>query len=213
MTDKKFTDERLDELLGDVQIPEALKDKLLAIPTQHPVSTPQTQTDDSVGVRTGVWLLALAAVLLGVALFLAPQFFTSQDNAQDSVAVEPNNDGQRDPSVVSNDGKKPSETIDVATIEKELEALRLRKASLLTQLEDYESTLELQTKLNRINVESQRVSEIEAQSLIHAIADQTVVEFGGSLETLQRNMVSVTKQFPDTRGETIARSVIQKAQN
>ncbi len=226
--DERLTDQQLDALLRKVDVPADLMDSLRAIPQTHAgadsngdpnedaktnsvsVTVPKTETAHS--LWRGSLLMALAATLLAVGAFFAWPFVAGQNTNGPEVVENVENDGpvpkSTDPQPAPAAGTNPdrseilvaaetaNEAIEAALHEVEMQQLRNRLA-----------------EIKQSTPSSGTMDPHEYNSLITAIADQTILELGGSEEAVRDDMAQVIKLYPNTTGAAIAQEFINSHTN
>ena len=217
-SDNLLSDEQLAALLRDVKVPADFADELRAIPHSQIESTESTgapvrklETPSESRVPWGS-LLVLAASLLAVGAFFAwPWIVGDGELGTDSATIvrsdptkpaKPNPpDSQLTPTPEPGTAELFAQTVTTTeAIEAalhEIEMQRLRKQ--LAQVKQSTPTYSMEPR--------------EYDSLITAIADQTILQLGGSESTVKQDMVHVIKTYPNTAGATIAQEFLDSRAN
>ena len=205
--DKELTDEQLDAMLRNVQVPSELKSRLKQIPksvtlreegvvplaSKLPTSPPLPQTS---------WLsYALVAGLLGVAAFAAAKFLPSAPNnvKPGQVASTNSNHVEGNP----NSNLLEPTPAQLSALDGELQILEaeiqtLESARLESEL------LQLETRSN------QRLSDNEVESMILALAPQYSIPLGGKEADVRSEMARVIRDYPNTRGAVLAVQILKQ---
>ena len=210
--DKLLSDDKLDALLRGVDVPTDLRDDLRKIPQaqSEPLSKQAEQVDEQPDNQLGRWrvttVLALAATLLGLGLFFAWPLIN----------------GNETPIASSTENIKKSSTSDSPATAESVESVESAELVELTRnttqqidsvLHEIEM-LELRSRLAEIEQSyAQSLEHREYQSLITAVADQSILQLGGSEQTVKEDMVQVIKNYPDTIGSKIAQEFIDSRIN
>lgn len=192
--DNEPTDEQLDAMLRDVQVPADLKSRLKQIPelaspseevaaplqqtSPAPTSLPQTSTKTP-------WLsYVLAASLIGIAGFVAAHLLLKGTNTT------------VDPIAAQFDPQFETQEQELQMLEAEIQELEIaRLESELLQLE---------------SLESNRLSETEVESMILALAPEFTIPLGGNEADVRSEMARVIKEYPNTRGAVMAEKILSQ---
>lgn len=187
----EYSDEQLDALLRDVDVPVDLKQELLSIADEN---LAQPTPSSTISLKLARWF-ALAASLAGIALFASWAFDSGKNREAVPVAAIPNSESANE----VND--------ETDRILQEMEQLRIEFDFALAQLqiERLERSL-FEAKL----AQRSAVSIDELIATVHAIADQTPVVLGAPRETAIGDMENVIRMWPNTRGAAIARNFIEQ---
>lgn len=191
--DKTITDEQLDALLREVPTPPELKQELLAIADDET----SLQLKSNVAIHTPVWgrWLALAASLIGIALFIAWSM-----SPETTIPATATND--RQPQTTSD--RLEAERLLAGIKQQQQELEYLMACSELNQLEGLLAEAQM-TRQSRINND-------EMISTVLAITDQTPILLGAPAETAIDDMQKIIDRWPGTKGATIAQQFIEQNQ-
>ena len=181
----KLTDQQLDDILRDVQVPADLKDRLLKIPhtaqQDHTlINLPDAAPSELPRTR---WLpYVLVATLLIIAGVVTTQWLLNNDpNTPDTIAKP-------------NDNNEPSNHD-------------------LTAREVQAHQLAIEQSINEQLVHSSARSYLnpeDVSSMIMALAPEYTVELGGSKTDLESEMALVQEKFPQSRGADLAQQILQR---
>ena len=180
--ENKITDQQLDDMLRNVQVPADLKDRLLKIPhtaqqNHSAVNLPDAAPSELPRNR---WLsYVLAATLLIIAGVVATQWLPNNPNTPEVIAKQKNNN-------------EPSQ--DLAA--REAENLTIEQ-SRIEQLLVHGSA--------RSYLDPEDVT-----SMIMALAPEYTVELGGSQTDLESELALVREKFPQSRGADLAQQILQQ---
>ena len=178
--ENKITDQQLDDMLRDVQVPADLKDRLLKIPhtaQQDPslVNLPDAAPAELPRTR---WLpYVLVATLLVIAGVVATQW-------------QPNN--SKTPDVIA----KQDENNNPQTREAQAHRLAIEQSRIEQQLAHGSARSYLDPE--------------DVTSMIMALAPEYTVELGGSKTDLESEMALVREKFPQSRGADLAQQILQQ---
>lgn len=216
------TDEQLDAMLRDVQIPSDLKPRLKQIPASLtaaeeggplPRTIPLPQTilpaqalPTHASSAQAPWLsYVLVASLLAVATFATARLLTKNNNGigPDSVATTAIQDheterevGPIDPMINKSSSDSDKQEQDLQMLQAEIQELELaRLESELFRLEELNST---------------RLSQDEVESMILALAPEHSVALGGNKAYVRSEMARVQTEYPNTRGAVLADKILQE---
>ena len=203
--DKLLSDSELDALLRGVDVPTDLQDDLRKIPQQQskPLSKQAEQVGQQSDHKLSRWristVLALAATLLGLGLFFA--WPLSNGNG---TPIASSTESIKDHSPATAESVESAELIELThNTTRQID-------SMLHEIE----MLELRSRLAKIEQSlAQSLDHREYQSLITAVADQSILQLGGSVQTVKEDMVQVIKNYPDTIGSKIAQEFIDSRIN
>ena len=181
--ENEITDQQLDNMLRDVQVPVDLKDRLLKIPhtTQQDhslVNLPDAAPSELPRTRWQPYVLA--ATLLIIAGVVATRWLPNNNpNTPDIIATQ-------------NDNNEPSQDLaareaENLTIEQSINEQLLVHGSARSYLDPEDVT-----------------------SMIMALAPEYTVELGGSKTDLESELVLVRKKFPQSRGADLAQQILQR---
>ena len=181
--ENKITDQQLDDMLRDVQVPVDLKDRLLKIPhtaqqNHSVVSLPDAALAELPRNR---WLpYVLAATLLIIAGGVATRWLPNNNPSTPDIIAK------------QNDNNEP------------FQDLAAREAENLT--------IE-QSRIEQLLVHGSARSYLDPEdiaSMIMALAPEYTVELGGSKTDLESEMVLVREKFPQSRGADLAQQILQR---
>lgn len=183
--ENQITDQQLDDMLRNVQVPADLKDRLLKIPhtaqQDHSlVNLPDAAPSELPRTRWQPYVLA--ATLLIIAGVVATQWL-------------PNNNPNTPDVIAKQDNNEPS-TQDLAAREAENQQLAIE------QLRN-EQLLARSSARSHLNPE-------DIASMIMALAPEYTVELGGSKTDLESELALVRKKFPQSRGADLAQQILQQ---
>ena len=183
--ENQITDQQLDDILRNVQVPADLKDRLLKIPhtaqQDHSlVNLPDAAPSELPRTRWQPYVLA--ATLLIIAGVVATRWL-------------PNNNSNTPDVIAKQDNHEPS-TQDLAAREAENQQLAIE------QLRN-EQLLARSSALSHLNPE-------DIASMIMALAPEYTVELGGSKTDLESELALVRKKFPQSRGADLAQQILQQ---
>ena len=198
--DNEPTDDQLDAMLRDVQVPADLKSRLQRIP--EPITaTEEVGHTSSTRAR---WLYyALAASLLAGATFATARFLNkrTRDAAPGLVATKTNEDAEAnlEPApedlIVKSNPESDQQDQELQILQAEVQKLKIAKLeSELFQLEQLNDT---------------RLSRSEIESIIMALAPEHSVALGGDEAYVRSEMARVQKDYPNTRGAMLAGEILQ----
>ena len=181
--ENKITDQQLDDMLRNVQIPADLKDRLLKIPRAAQQDHSLVNLSDAAPSelpRTRWQPYVLAATLLIIAGVVATQWLPNNNpNTPDVIAKQ-------------NDNNEP------------FQDLAAREAENLT--------IE-QSRIEQLLVHGSARSYLDPEdvtSMIMALAPEYTVELGGSKTDLKSEMALVQEKFPQSRGADLAQQILQQ---
>jgi len=180
--ENKITDQQLDDMLRNVQVPADLKDRLLKIPRAAQQDHSLVNLSDAAPselTRTRWQPYVLAATLLIIAGVVATQWL-------------PNNNPNTPDVIAKQDNNEPS-TQDLAAREAENQQLAIE------QLRN-EQLLARSSARSHLNPE-------DIASMIMALAPEYTVELGGSKTDLESELALVRKKFPQSRGADLAQNL------
>ena len=217
--DNLLSDQQLDALLRDVDVPTDIADELRAIPrtqSQNDAADRKLDTPSSAGTPWRISpLLVLAASLLAVSAFFAWPWIVGDSELG------------TDPSTVVRSGPtepvKPTDPTQPNSTDSQLNpTLESSTAELLARTEAIEAALH-EIEMQRLREQLAEIKQStpthysmdtrEYDSLITAIADQTILQLGGSEDTVRQDMVRVIKTYPNTAGATIAQDFLDSRAN
>lgn len=220
------TNEQLDELLRDVQVPRDLKTRLMQIPdqissrdftdkTQVSIAvTPPTNTQSSAD-QSSWWSFVVVAGILGVAAIVATQWLNnsaSESRQRDSIATS---DSQRDLDESNQVPIEPDETYESESqlvTQDGLEQFQRQEELLI--LEEQLAQLEiaqLERKLSQIEqANKHHLDPTEVEAMIAAMAPEFSIELGGSESDVRSAMAQVIKQYPGTQGASRAEQFLKQ---
>lgn len=213
--ENEISDEQLDAMLRDVEIPADLKERLGQIPVgvdEFSNETSRSQKKDDFK-SPPTWLaLAIAASLMGIVLFFVTQKIDNSNN----------------PGLVNN--PKPAQTTNensekladnlANSIQQELSAEEQELAELRAQIELQDALLarlkneRLKDQIVELNrsVESELQTR-EVESMIAALSSQSLIDFGGPKAQVMNSMAQVIQKYPNSRGATIAENYLKQVSN
>lgn len=213
--DKLLSDSELDALLRGVDVPTDLQDDLRKIPQQQskPLSKQAEQVGQQSDHKLSRWristVLALAATLLGLGLFFAWPLINGNGTPIASPSESIKDHPPSDPPVTA-EAVKSVESADSAEL---VELTRKTARQIDSMLHEIEMQ-ELRSRLAKIEQSpGQALDHREYQSLITAVADQSILQLGGSEQRVKEDMVRVIKNYPDTIGSKIAQEFINSRIN
>lgn len=219
--DKEPTDEQLDELLRDIDVPQDLKSVLKQIPSSDGLD------DGKVGLKDGAsnaeeeptWTgallgLILAASLIGVGLFIGSASLPETDK-DSPVAKSPTTEVEKNGDELKNgDEPEPKSAVrptNVGLAQSEIDAREIRQleaqihAIKIAQMEAELFEIERTTAV--------QVDQREVESVIAAVAEQYSVPLGMPEAKAKSRMAQVIEQFPGTRGAEMAQSYLEQEQD
>ena len=204
--DNEPTDEQLDAMLRDVQVPADLKSRLRRIP--EPITAA-----DGVGHTSSTrarWLYyALAASLLAGATFATARFLNKRTRdaapnlaaTKTNAATRTNEDAEtnlepaQENLIAGSARKSDQQDQELQILQAEVQKLKIAKLeSELFQLEQLNDT---------------RLSQSEIESIIMALAPEHSVALGGDEAYVRSEMARVQREYPNTRGAMLADKILQ----
>jgi len=188
--ENKITDQQLDDMLRDIQVPADLKARLLEIPHTKQAQDQQDQllvtpkTSVPVDRQTGTrWLqYTLVATLLITAGIAATQPFRKNTTSPPDTVVQQN------------------KNTDQQTGHNLLAANKHLQNS---------GSIDIETQLSQASARSFLSTE-DVSSMIIALAPEYSVELGGIKADIESEMVLVQKKFPQSRGADLAQQILQR---
>lgn len=201
-SDQNPEDRQLDDLLRQVEVPQDLKAKLHKLPKAISMNGVRPAPMPSIDSGKKHWprLFLLAATLLGVSAFFAWPFLGSSPS-------ETSKTNKGDGQLVTD---KANPILDLQLDLKQVENLQTQIDVALARLEISQLEQRLQ-ELQTTSVES--LGQRQHTSIILAMADQTVLDLGGSPTSVHSNMVSVIDNFPGSMGAEIAQQFLDQHTN
>lgn len=198
-TDNNPGDEQLDDLLRQIEVPDSLKDDLRQIPQMHELHSAKKFEPTTNHQYFWPGVFALVAVLFGLVAFLTWQFQLSQDSNDLANKTQPS------------EKKQPlSQDTRVAELQQQIDELQSEADWRVAHAE----IQQLESRLTRFQaVDQEDMAQEQYTSIILAMADQTVIDLGGSSQSVETSMVSVIDQFPDTSGAEIAQRYLDRLNN
>ena len=200
------TDEQLDAILRDVQIPADLKVRLNRIPESTTAAEQGgrlTRLTETIPARTPWLSYALAASLLVVATFGAARFL-ARTNQGDAPGVATTT---TPPGAETNPEQVPRDL--VAESNHELEQKNLELQLLRAEAQQLEIA-RLQSELFQLEqLNSAQLSQLETESIIMALAPEHSIALGGDEAYVRSEMARVQKDYPNTRGAMLAGEILQ----
>lgn len=200
-SDRNPEDEQLDELLRQVDVPEGLKADLRKLAEGTKVNGVQSASLPPFNSRKKLFpsLLLLAATLLGVSAFIAWPYL-GKDDSTGGMAKKIDDSGQVNKS-------NEDSNLDLQPNLQQIQNLQEKVDATLTKLE----ISRLERRLEKLRSGSTgQLDQNQYTSIILAMADQTVIDLGGSTESVQTNMVSVIDNFPNSKGAEIAQQFLDQ---
>ncbi len=198
------TDEQLDELLRDIEVPQELNALLKAIPSQTIQET--DGSDESVGLsdrrssKGKLWIgLVLVASLTGIGLFVASQFLPNSDGGS---PIATGHNGSVHPEQESVIEQVNDATNSLAEIEK-LELLEIE-----AQIHAIE-VARLESQLLRVESGPVEIDQRELESMIAAMTEEYSIPLGMPEAKVKLRMTQVIQRYPGTRGAAIAESYLE----
>ena len=183
--ENKITDQQLDDMLRDVQVPTDLEDRLLKIPHTTEHNHPLVNLPGAVPseLPSTPWQpYVLAATLLIIAGVVATQWLPSSNpNTPDVIAKHNDN----------NDSQTHDQTAHKA------------QAPLLKIEQSINEQLALRSARSYLTTE-------DVSSMIMALAPEYSLELGGSKTDLESELVLVQETFPKSRGADLAQQILQR---
>lgn len=200
-SDRSPNDDQLDDLLRQVEVPGDLKAKLHKLPNKEKVNGVRPSSMPPTGPRTKLWpsLILLAATLVGVSAFIAWPYLGG-DQPADRTA------GKTDPDSINDGVHNPELQLDLRVVDE----LQKQVEASLAKFEI--ARLERQLK-NLRSAPANLLEQEQYTSMILAMADQTVLDLGGSNESVHANMVNVIDSFPNSKGAEIAQQFLDQQAN
>ena len=183
--ENKITDQQLDDMLRNVQVPADLKDRLLKIPRNtlqdHSlVNLPNAASSELPRTRWQPYVLA--ATLLIIAGVVATRWLPNNTpNTPDVIAKQDNN----------NESSQVLAAREAENQQLAIEQLRIEQLVVHGSARSY--------------LDSEDVT-----SMIMALAPEYTVELGGSKTDLESEMVLVRAKFPQSRGADLAQQTLQR---
>ncbi len=200
------TDDQLDKLLRDVEVPQDLNALLKAIPSQ--TIQQRDDSEDSVGLsdrrssKGKLWFgLVLVASLTGIGLFVASQFLPNSDGES---PVAKGHQGSVHPEQGSIVGPVNDATNSLAEIE------NLELMEIEAQIHAIE-VAQLEAQLLRVESRPVEIDQRELESMIAAMTEEYSIPLGMPEAKVKLRMVQVIQQYPGTRGAAIAESYLESA--
>lgn len=216
--ENEMTNEQLDSLLREVEVPADLKSQLRSIPMQleEPTVTKQTKVSApssnrmskrNSGLSWRTWVVA--GSILGIAAFqilrLEP---TPSIPVNDPAAV----------AIISADNSEANVSTADST---NLYADELEQLELLNREFAQRQNFWQEQELNQLEsdlVDLQRtaarsINQRESNSVILALSAETAISFGGSEESVKEEMAMVIAEYPGSHGAKIATEFLQRRTN
>ena len=209
--DDIINDDQIDSLLRDVEVPGNLKDRLRTIPSSVDQSGEiiLKTTGSTSGWMKPILAFALAATLLAIAAFFAWPLIMGNDDPINGTDVAKTGETKLEPGGTLVSPEKLEPEVKSSLVALELEAIVQTQHDIDATLHEMEM-LVLREKLARLSNTTSRISLApkEYQSMVFAIADQTILDLGGSDEIVKRDMTYVINRYPNTRGAEIAQEFL-----
>ena len=223
----EISDEQLDALLRSVEVPGDLKAQLLSIadPTNDELSSKAEDSNAAAipasepakggqPTPTRSWIgYVLAASLMFVLAYAGWQWWGGKTLDPNGIAeVEQNQLVSPSPS----DGLAKAEDVDPdqKRLQEALERIQRNRVLVEEQLQIAElanarAAAERQTgNQSRLNMKQR-----DFESMVLAMADQVVIPLGGSEESAKTDMANVIKNYPGSKGASIAREFLEQKPN
>ena len=208
--DNELNDEQLSEMLRQVAVPDNLKQQLKEI-----ASDTVERREETPGHRNGfpssLWVLA--ASLAAVATVVGITLWVNSPDPDSTLA-----DGPVMVSPAPRQGAPPESSS--APPNPDRSAASRRLADHTDTMDDIESRLELQeiarleARLNELQQAEHRLQSLEdVDSVVLAVADQTVMPLGGRPQRAEAAMSQIISRYPDTRGAQMAREFLERQTN
>lgn len=210
---EELTDDRLDELLASVSIPQDLQEKLMSIPEEDEnavipdASARLFMTSDSGLSWARLAVAACYLLLAGSVIVFWPadkRQIAEQTNSEKTSANEIENKSGSKKVVLKNE-KRENSAYDQSTADTELAALS--QSTTLAAIEEKLAELKVQSlekRLTQLENKNIELGDRETVSLILAVADQTSHQLGGSKRSVNEDMQFVIQNYPSSRGAEIA---------
>ncbi|MEM7455918.1 MAG: hypothetical protein AAF456_16325 [Planctomycetota bacterium] len=213
--DELLSDEKLEELLRDVDVPDDLAASLRGIPEQHAIE--HAATVRARNGEQGLWpLLILAAGIAGIVLSVVWQHSGILDDlssiasfsAPEDVITEPVIESVETPPTVQVEPVPAVETNEtLLAAQSQSDKVLAEIASLQAEIDAQVAQMktdQMRSELARIQSLAQPISNRDTDSMIRALADQTRISAGGDLEQVSSDMALVIEKYPGSRGAAIA---------
>ena len=198
------TDEQLDAMLRDVQIPADLKSRLKQIPDSLPSTEQQTIRSPARTSSKAPWFsYLLAASLLAAATFATTRFLSKNNRpaAPESVATTaipgPENDLiSKDLMIADSNSESNAQDQQLQKLQAEIQELEIAR---------------LESELLRLqSLDNARLSQHEVESVIMALAPEHSINLGGKESYVRSELARVQTQYPNTRGAALAGKILQE---
>ncbi len=211
--DKNISDEQLDALIRDVEVPENLHRLLLGIPDNHVESSTTCTTPPPNRNSSRLFAMVLAASLIAVAAFLSWQMLEKETDGTGLAAGDGITHGLTLDQVVkafeTPNSRLPGnlQPEQLASLDDSVELLEqeIHRMKMTAGLERLRRLQEMQA--------ASALNELEVDSMIMALSGQASLPLGGRLENVEQKMARVIERFPGSRGAQIAQDFINKIEN
>lgn len=193
------TDEQLDAMLRDVQIPADLKSRLKQIPDSLPSTEQQTIRSPARTSSKAPWLsYLLAASLLAAATFATTRFLSKNNRpaAPESVATTAIPGPENDLMIADSNSESNAQDQQLQKLQAEIQELEIAR---------------LESELLRLqSLDNARLSQHEVESVIMALAPEHSINLGGKESYVRSELARVQTQYPNTRGAALAGKILQE---
>jgi len=200
-----MTDDKLDRLMRDIEIPADLKNSLFKIPGESNSSEPtlaSAQRSNGLSFRAaGIVAFAFAASIIGLAAFVVYQ---SRDNGETIVVDNSPESGA--------DKELPRDLLSVsaAMLLEQMKSNSFEIEFLVMENNVAQFVSGFQSKLASASAE---LSEMDQSSVALCGAIQAGTDFGNNIETVRAELLQVKVEFPGTLGAKLAEQFIQKSKH
>ncbi|MFT5299421.1 MAG: TolA-binding protein [Mariniblastus sp.] len=218
-------DQRLEQLLKNVEIPVDFKTQLKQLPGSLATESPNAissaiSSATSVKPQSGRTLLGLvlAASLIGFGLFLAAYYSANPGNNDGGLAEKTKIAGQGGAVVAQVDPPTgDNESIETTpTVQQLLAELRQGQAKIDAAIEAAERA-QLATQLPQNGDEQLsinfRFEQREIESIIAAMSEDYAIPLGMPAYKIKSRMAQVINTYPGTQGAEIARAYLERTKN
>lgn len=208
----EISDQQLDALLQDIELPADLEDTLFCISDSENVlvqtgSLTSSSSPSNSRSSTAAWVsLAIAASLLAAMAFSGWHWMTpgKQPGFAGKLAGKVGEAGtvSAASTPIMNTSEADQLLEEILNIEKQVEIVLAEREYAEAEQRVWMAEMK----------DTQHLSQFETQSMIFAIGDQALISQGGSAELVAFDMTNVIGNFPGSRGAELAEQFL-KSQN
>lgn len=233
----KLSDSTLDDLIRDVNVPVELKDELKKLSASHTTAVPIAKEPGKDGARSAtkselpkrktgsarerhgfraVIALAAALTVLGLGWFAANRWSanpaeTAAGSRNELDSSEPTGDRQLENNLDSEGHESPAlENLDSAELTASFESNQDQLEFLLEKLKQQNLSKQRSGSVARTPARygNSKYDPVEMDSVILALADQSQLAFGGSIQSVQSDMKNVIDRYAGSAGEEYAKQFL-----